>query len=146
MDKPWNTNYDGGHPGGIQMTDRRKTINAVDDNNTTLVACKKILRPFYEVYPATSASRMFKLMEHIKPDLILLDVDMPDINGYEAAGMLKEEAAFREIPVIFLTARNDPVSEKIGLNLGAADYISKPVNSDQLIERIGKLLSLPAGI
>ena len=125
------------------MTGKRKTIIAVDDNNTNLVACKKILKPFYEVYPAPSASRMFKLMEHIKPDLILLDVEMPDINGYEAARMLKEEAAFSEIPIIFLTARGDPVSEKIGFNLGAADYITKPFASDQLIERIGKLLSPP---
>ena len=125
------------------MAEKRKTIIAVDDNNTTLVACKKILKPLYEVYPATSASRMFKLMEHIIPDLILLDVEMPDINGYEAARMLKEETAFREIPIIFLTARDDPVSEKIGFNLGAADYIPKPVVSDQLIERIEKLYSSP---
>ena len=123
------------------MTGKRKTIIVVDDNNTTLVASKKILKPFYEVYPALSATRMFKLMEHIKPDLILLDVEMPDINGYEAASMLKETEAFREIPIIFLTTRNDPVSEKLGLNLGAADYITKPVESDHLIERIGKLLS-----
>jgi len=123
------------------MTGKRKTIIAVDDNNTTLAACKKILKPLYEVYPATSASRMFKMMEHIKPDLILLDVEMPDINGYEAAGMLKEKDAFKEIPIVFLTARNDPVCEKVGLNLGAADYISKPVVSDQLIERIGKIFS-----
>ena len=123
------------------MTGKRKTIIAVDDDSTTLAACKKILKPFYEVYPATSASRMFKMMEHLKPDLILLDVDMPDINGYEAAGMMKEKDVFREIPIIFLTARNDPVSEKIGLNLGAADYIPKPIVSDLLIERIGKLLS-----
>jgi putative two-component system response regulator len=96
------------------MADKKKTIIVVDDNNTTLAACKKILKPFYEVYPAPSAARMLKIMEHIKPDLILLDVDMPDTNGYEAACLLKEESAFKEIPVIFLTARSDPVSEKIG--------------------------------
>jgi len=125
------------------MTEKRKTIIAVDDNNVNLVICKKILKPFYEVYSVPSAARMFKLMEHVKPDLILLDVEMPDINGYEAARMLKEEDATREIPVIFLTARDDPVSEKIGLNLGAADYIHKPIESGQLVERIGKLLSSP---
>jgi CheY-like chemotaxis protein len=125
------------------MTEKRKTIIAVDDNNVNLVICKKILKPFYEVYSVPSAARMFKLMEHVKPDLVLLDVEMPDINGYEAARMLKEGDATREIPVIFLTARDDPVSEKIGLNLGAADYIHKPIESGQLIERIGKLLSSP---
>jgi CheY-like chemotaxis protein len=129
--------------GGIRMAGKRKTIIVVDDSDVNLVICKKILKPFYEVYSAPSATRLFKLMEHIKPDLIMLDVEMPDINGYEAARMLKEEADFREIPIIFLTARNDPVSEKIGLNLGAVDYIIKPVDSEQLIERIGKLLSRP---
>jgi len=123
------------------VTGKRKTIIVVDDNNVNLVICKTILKPFYTVYSAVSAAKMFKLMGHIKPDLILLDVEMPDINGYEAARMLKEKADFSEIPLIFLTARNDPVSEKVGLNLGAADYISKPIDSGQLIERIGKLLS-----
>ena len=123
------------------MTGKRKTIIVVDDNNVNLVICKTILKPFYTVYTAVSAAKMFKLMGHIKPDLILLDVEMPDINGYEAARMLKEKADFSEIPLIFLTARNDPVSEKVGLNLGAADYIPKPIDSGQLIERIGKLLS-----
>ena len=124
------------------MTGKKKTIIAVDDDNLNLSICKKFLKPLYEVYAVPSAARMFKLMEHTRPDLILLDVEMPDINGYEAARMLKEEAAFKEIPIIFLTARNDPVSEKIGFNLGAADYIAKPIERDQLIERIGKLLSI----
>jgi putative two-component system response regulator len=122
------------------MTGKRKTIIAVDDSSLNLIICKKILKPVYDIYTVLSASKMFRMMEHVIPDLILLDVEMPDINGYEAAGMLKEKADFREIPIIFLTARNDPVSEKIGLNLGAVDYISKPVESGQLIERIGKLL------
>jgi putative two-component system response regulator len=125
------------------LKEKRKTIIVVDDNTTNLLTCKSVLKPFYEVYPVLSAAKMLKLMEHVKPDLILLDVEMPDINGYEAAGMLKEKDAFKEIPIIFLTARNDPVSEKVGLNLGAADYLSKPIVGDQLIERIGKLLSAP---
>jgi len=124
------------------MTGKKKTIIAVDDDSLNLSICKKILKPLYEVHTVPSAARMFKLMEHTRPDLILLDVEMPDINGYEAARMLKEKDLFREIPIIFLTARNDPVSEKIGFNLGAADYIAKPIKSDQLIERIEKFLSI----
>jgi putative two-component system response regulator len=125
------------------MAGKKKIIIAVDDNNLNLIICKKILKPHYTIYTLPSASKMFKMMEHVIPDLILLDVEMPDITGYEAARMLKEEAAFREIPIIFLTARNDPVSEKLAFNLGAVDYIPKPVDSEQLIERIGKLLSPP---
>ena len=123
------------------MTEKKKTIIAVDDSNLNLTIYKKILKPLYDIYTVSSATKMFKMMEHVKPDLILLDVEMPDINGYETARMLKEQDAFREIPIIFLTARNDPVSQKIGLNLGAADYIFKPIDGSQLIERIGKLLS-----
>ena len=123
------------------MPKKKKTIIAVDDSNINLLIYKKILKPHYAMYTATSATRMFKIMERITPDLILMDVEMPDINGYEAARTLKEEDAFREIPVIFLTARDDPVSEKVGFNLGAADYIHKPIDSDLLIDRIGKLLA-----
>jgi DNA-binding response OmpR family regulator len=85
---------------------------------------------------------MFKLLEHIKPDLILLDVEMPDMNGYEATRALKKNEMFKDIPIIFLTARGDPVSEKFGLNLGATDYIHKPIVSDQLLKRIEKLFAL----
>jgi len=123
------------------MAGKKKTIIVVDDDNLNLSICKKILKPLYEVYVVLSVARMFRMMERIKPDLILLDVEMPDINGYEAARMLKEKAAFMDIPIIFLTARNDAVSKKLGYNLGAADYIPKPFLSDQLIERIGKHLS-----
>ena len=123
------------------MTGKRKTIIVVDDNNTNLVACKKILKPFYEVYPTPSASKMFKLMEHVTPDLILLDVEMPDTNGYEAATILKGKDASKDIPIVFLTARSDPVSKKFGLNLGASDYIFKPFASEHLLERIGNIFS-----
>ena len=125
------------------MNEKKKTIIAVDDNNMNLVICKKILKSLYEVFTVPSAARMFKLMERVKPALILLDLEMPDINGYEAARLLKEKADFSDIPIIFLTARDDPVSKKIGLNLGAVDYIAKPIDGDLLIERIGKLLSPP---
>lgn len=118
------------------MTTGQKTIIVVDDNNANLVACKKILKPYYEVYPVPSAAKMFDLMEHVKPDLILLDVDMPDMNGYEAAGKLKQNNAFKEIPIIFLSGRDDATSEMFGLNMGAKDYIHKPFVSEMLLKRI----------
>ena len=123
------------------MTLEQKKIIVVDDNSTNLTAYKKILKPFYDVYPVPSATKMFKLMEHLVPDMIILDVEMPDINGYEAVRMLRNNEAFKDILIIFLTARNDPVSEKLGLNLGAIDYIIKPVVSEQLLKRIEELFS-----
>jgi putative two-component system response regulator len=123
------------------MTKKREKIILVDDNNTNLTAYKNILKPFYEVYPAPSAAKMLKLMENVIPDLILLDVEMPDMNGYEAASMLKNNAAFCNIPIIFLSARDDPVSEKFGLNLGALDYIHKPIVSSVLLSKIENYFS-----
>ena len=121
----------------------QKVIIIVDDNDANLTACKKILKPFYIVYPAPSAAKMFDLLEHnIIPDLILLDVEMPDTNGYDAARLLKNIEAYKKIPIMFLTARNDAVSEMEGLNLGALDYIHKPFVSALLLKRIEMHLSL----
>jgi len=124
------------------MTKEQKIIIVVDDNDSNLTACKKILKPYYVVYPVPSAAKMFDLLEHIMPDLILLDVEMPDINGYEAARMLKNSETSRKIPIIFLTARNDAISEMEGLNLGALDYIHKPFVSALLLRRLEMHLSL----
>jgi len=124
------------------MKTEQKKIIVVDDNNTNLTACKSILKPYYMVYPASSAAKMFGLMEHLIPDLILMDVDMPEMNGYEAAGRLKKNEAFKDIPFIFLSGRIDPASEMFGLNMGALDYIHKPFVSELLIRRIKTHLSL----
>ncbi|MCL2126629.1 MAG: response regulator [Treponema sp.] len=120
-----------------------KIIIVVDDNDTNLVACKKILKPYYTVYPSPSAAKMFELLEHgIKPDLILLDVEMPDMDGYEAARILKSSKAYSGFPLMFLTARNDAAGEMEGLNLGALDYIHKPFVGALLLKRIENHLSL----
>jgi len=124
------------------MTFKRSKIIVVDDNATNLTACKSILKPYYGVYPAQSALKMFELLEMIQPDLILLDVDMPQMNGYEAAELLKGSEDYRNIPIIFLTARRDEESEVRGLSLGAVDYIFKPFVSQPLLKRIETHLSL----
>ena len=114
----------------------------MDDNNANLTACKNILKPHYEVYPAPTVDKMFDLLKHIMPDLILLDVNMPDINGYEAAGRLKKDDDYKDIPVIFLSGRVDPKSEMFGLNMGALDYIHKPFVSELLLRRLEIHLAL----
>ena len=124
------------------MTSRQQKIFIVDDNSASLTACKKILRPFYEVYPIPSAEKMFDMLGNVIPDLVLLDVDMPDMNGYEAAGRLKKNDAYKDIPIIFLSGRIDPTSEMVGLNLGALDYIHKPFVSELLLRRLKTNLSL----
>jgi putative two-component system response regulator len=116
--------------------EKRNTIMLVDDNLTNLSAGKNMLKDFYNVFPIPSAEKLFLLLEKIIPDLILLDIEMPEMSGYEAIKKLKSSPAVQDIPVIFLTARNDAGSELEGLSLGAIDYISKPFSPPLLLKRI----------
>jgi len=120
------------------MAGDRKKIVVVDDNPENLNALKNTLKESFMVYPNPSAQDMFELLEHVRPDLILLDVEMPGMNGYEAIKKLKSDDKFREIPVIFLTSMTGEESEKEGLQLGAVDYIQKPFVTPVLLERIKK--------
>ena len=113
-----------------------KTIFIVDDNATNLMAAKLALEGIYRTYALPSATRMYKFLEKVTPDLILLDVDMPETDGYTAIKELKSDPRYRNIPVIFLTAKHDTESEVMGFELGALDYISKPFSAPVLIRRI----------
>jgi len=120
----------------------RKKIIAVDDSRENLSILKETLKSAYEVYPCSSALKMFDLLEHFLPDLILLDVDMPEMNGYEAAKKLKDTVEYNQIPFMFLTFRDDIESEVLGLELGAVDYIHKPFVTPLLLQRIKKHIIL----
>jgi len=124
------------------MTEKQKKIIVVDDNIENLTALKDTLKDKYEVYPSPSAFKMFDLLEHITPDLILLDVEMPEMDGYEAAKKLKDSEKHKLIPIMFLTIRDDIKSEIEGLNLGAIDYIHKPFIGPLLLQRINTHISL----
>ncbi|MDR3090424.1 MAG: response regulator [Desulfobulbaceae bacterium] len=120
----------------------RATIFVIDDDITNLVFAKKALAENYDVFTAPSAAKMLALFENKIPDIILLDVDMPDIDGYAAIKILKNNPKTQHIPIIFLTAKNDPASELEGLSLGAVDYISKPFSLPLLRKRIEVHLQL----
>jgi putative two-component system response regulator len=124
------------------MAGERKRIIVVDDNPENLIALKNTLKEHYGVYPCPSAQEMFELLEHIRPDLILLDVQMPEMNGYEAIKKLKSDTQYRDIPVIFLTSMTDEQSEAEGLKLGAVDYIYKPFDTPLLLQRLETRLGL----
>jgi putative two-component system response regulator len=124
------------------MANEQKKIIAVDDIPENLTAIRNTLKDLYEVYPCPSAMKMFELLEHVKPDLIMLDVGMPDMDGYEAIKKLKADARFKEVPVIFLSAMSDENSEMEGLKLGAVDYIHKPFVTPLLLQRIKIHLSM----
>ena len=117
-------------------TGGRRKIIYVDDVNIMLLSIKSRLKSHYEVYPAQSAEKMFEILANIKPDLILLDIGMPDPDGYEIIKQLKANEGFADIPVIFLTGKTDRNSVIKALNLGAADILFKPITDAKLIERI----------
>ena len=122
------------------MESTRAKIVLVDDNMSSLTQGRNILKAFYEVYPVPSVTKLFEILENVIPDLILLDVEMPETNGYEAIKKLKADDRFAKIPVIFLTSRGDDNSHLEGLDLGATDYISKPFSAPLLLKRIANQL------
>ena len=119
-----------------------KDIFVVDDSDTNLAMTKKALEEHYRVLTMPSAAKMFELLEKIKPDLILLDIEMPVMDGFEALQRLKAIRQYAEIPVIFLTGCIDPANEVTGFELGAVDFITKPFSTPVLLNRINTYLDI----
>jgi len=119
------------------MESNRRKIVIVDDVNYVLTTMKERLKNHYEVYPAQSAEALFELLERITPELILLDIQMPDCNGFEVITQLKADKRFQDIPVVFLTGnKTDKKSVMKGMSLGAVDFLTKPINNEKLIDCI----------
>ncbi|MCL2186448.1 MAG: response regulator [Treponema sp.] len=116
----------------------RLKIIYVDDTTSSLITLKRRLERRHEVYPAESSKIMFKTLEKIIPDIILLDINMPDADGYETIEYLKADERYAHIPVIFFTSNSDRESVIKGLTLGAVDYIIKPFETSSLFECIEK--------
>jgi len=114
----------------------RRKIVVVDDINFHLLAVQGRLRQHYDIFPANSGEELLKILERTIPELILLDINMPELDGYEIIKILKADSRFADIPVVFLTSEKDRESIIKGLRLGAADFISKPFSDSQLIECI----------
>lgn len=126
------------------MNDERKLIFLVDDSDTTLILGRNALSAFYRVVTFNSGTRLLKALEKAIPNLILLDVEMPEMGGKEVIRALKSNPNLAHIPVIFLTAMNDEESELQGLDLGAHDYIAKPISPLRLQKRVQLCLLLEA--
>ena len=113
-----------------------KTIFVVDDNNVNLAAADENLSCFFNVFTLACASTMFDLLNDVIPDLILLDILMPGIDGFEALKRLKADERFAHIPVIFLSGKNDAGTEALGIKMGAVDFILKPFSAPVLLNCI----------
>jgi putative two-component system response regulator len=113
----------------------------VDDAPENITLFSELLRDKYHVRIALNGEKALKLIENDPPDIILLDVMMPVLDGYETCKILKSNNKYKDIPIIFLTAKNDAQDESIGLGLGAVDYITKPINPQIFMSRIKAHLS-----
>lgn len=121
---------------------KKFTVLAVDDTPENLDVVKGILTPEYVVKVAINGPIALKIAEKQPPDLVLLDIMMPGMNGYEVCRRLKSNPETRDVPVIFLTAMDQTSDEASGFELGAADYITKPVNPPILEARVRTHLAL----
>uniref|UniRef100_UPI00405680CE HD-GYP domain-containing protein n=1 Tax=Agathobacter sp. TaxID=2021311 RepID=UPI00405680CE len=115
----------------------------VDDIETNRFVLKKIIEDMgYQPVLAESGSQALRIMERILPDLILLDVSMPEMDGYELCGILKQNIDTRDIPVLFISAYDDPQDVLKGFEAGGADYVSKPLIPEVVKARVGAYLKL----
>lgn len=122
----------------------RKKLLVVDDVPENLIIAYKILRKDYEVIGANSGRDALQIVAATRPDLILLDIMMPGMDGFEVCRILKEDASLRDIPVIFITALSDELDEARGFQSGAVDYITKPFKPTVLKHRVAVHLELTA--
>ena len=113
-----------------------KTIFVVDDSDTNLAAAEEALEDYYNILTVPSAAKMFSLLGKVRPDLILLDIEMPVTGGFDALRQLKESNSWADIPVIFLTRTINASIEEQSKKLGALDIIMKPFLASIMIKRI----------
>ncbi len=120
----------------------QKMIFIVDDNDANLTLAASSLESGYRVLTMPSAAKMFSLLEKGKiPHLILLDIEMPDMNGLDAAEKLQGQPGWRDIPVLFLTGHTDEAVLAKALALSAGGIIQKPIVPAQLLERVDEFFS-----
>jgi len=121
----------------------KQTVLIVDDTPDNILVLDEILRPNYKVRAATSGEKALKIAQSDgPPDLILLDVRMPGMDGFEVCARLKAQSGTRHIPVIFVTSMGEIQNESRGLELGAVDYIHKPVCPSVVLARVATHLAL----
>jgi CheY-like chemotaxis protein len=115
----------------------KQVVLVVDDLPEMIALISALLKDYYTVTVATNGKDALRLaFSQHPPDLILLDIMMPGMDGYEVCSHLKRDSQTSDIPVIFLTAKSDEADEEKGFELGAVDYITKPISPPILLARI----------
>ena len=123
---------------------RRPRLLVVDDQPVNIQAIHQAFAADHQVLMATNGAQSLALCASQQPDLVLLDVVMPGMDGHEVCRQLKSDPATRDIPVIFVTAQSDEAAETRGLDAGAVDFISKPINPKIVRARVRTHLTLKA--
>lgn len=119
-----------------------KHILIVDDNKTSLVSAKAVLSEQYKVTAVTMGAQALKFLESNTCDLILLDIDMPEMDGFEVLRQIRERALAPELPVLFLTGNTDPETVTRCIEEGGFDVVDKPFVRSILLARIAHILEL----
>jgi len=119
-----------------------KKILVADDEENFLVLIKKILtNAGFEVAVAADGKEVLERIPEVRPDLMILDVNMPEIDGFSVCEKVRQsENEFTNVPIIFLTVRKRGEDKVAGLNLGSDDYMTKPFDPEELVERINRVL------
>ncbi|MEA2029969.1 MAG: response regulator [Campylobacterota bacterium] len=121
---------------------QKNTILIVDDQRSNVEFIADILSNTYDVKAAIDGKKALKLLEKFEFDLILLDVQMPDMNGYEVAQKILSSERTKDTPIIFLTSLNDEASIVKGFEMGAVDYVTKPFNTQELLVRVANHIQM----
>ncbi|MCL2220956.1 MAG: response regulator [Oscillospiraceae bacterium] len=124
------------------MSDKKNSIVIFDDDKTSLSLLTEILGESYTVYSELDGTKCHEIAIKLKPDLILLDIIMPDMSGFDVIKTLKESEETKDIPVIFVTNLTGPDEEDRGLSLGAVDYIKKPFDAKVVKERVSAQMKI----
>ena len=117
-----------------------KTILLVDDENINHILAKRILSDTYRLLTVWSGKEALSLLEKEKPDLVLMDIIMPELDGFETFRMMLEKEALADIPVVFLTSKEEEDVKEKCLAEGAKAYVTKPFSPKDLKQTIGDLL------
>jgi len=121
---------------------KKKSVLIVDDERTNISTLKTMLSSEYNIYASSDGEEAIDTAEEFIPDVILLDIIMPEMDGYEVITALKKSEKTRNIPVIFITGLDSTEAEEKGLTLGAADYITKPFHSAIVLMRVKNQINL----
>ena len=125
----------------MNKEEKKQTVLVVDDTVENIDILNSILGNDYKVKVALNGEKALKIAQKKPPDIILLDVMMPEMDGYEVCERLKTDIATKKIPVVFVTGHQDEEERKKGLELGAVDYLTKPVDPALVMEKVKTYLN-----